>query len=288
MAVFISLGLAYLSLILLGWVFKRDYFWVTEFFYWGAFLGILYSLEILENRGGRVFLFFLFLLFLLFRQMQTKVYYRSLLFGLAILINGLLTFQSIALGEEYLFHSLFREKYEIESKEYTEWVFQENSKLLTNKAIPLEIQVPTGLFFHSIENLSLKNKTGSGQIAGILSSSEKDPNIYPYIRIFVISGYRAINTSTIKEEYEQVLEFESKKGEMENLEYLQAHTPDNQPTWEGSFWKFFDRLRPRYTKSGFYLIKKGNGVHLVLDIRENITENTFHEEIIQNTLDSFK
>ncbi len=288
MAILVSSGLAVLSLTILGWVFKRDYFWVTEFFYWGATLGILYSLEILENRGGRVFLFFLFLLFLLFRQMQTKVYYRSLLFGLAILLNGLLTFQSIALGEEYLFHSLFKEKYESDSKELTEWIFQESSRHLTNKTIPLEIEIPTGLFFHSPESLSLKNKTGSGQIVGILSSSEKDPNIYPYIRIFVISGYRAINKATVQEEYEQVLEFESKKGEMENIEFLQTHTPDNHPRWEGSFWKYFDRLRPRYTKSGFYLINMGNGIHLVLDIRENINENNFHEDIIQTTLDSFK
>jgi hypothetical protein len=288
LAILVSILLAFVSFYILGWIFAWDYFWVTELFYFGISLVILFFLGILENRGGRVFLFFIFLLFLLFRQIKSKVYYRSILFGVAILINGLLTFQSIALGEEYLFHSMFKDKYETSTEDFSKWNFNETTRILQNTSIPLEMKIPVGLFFHSPDSLSLKNKTGSGQIAGILSSSERDPNIYPYIRIFIISGYMAIDAGVVKTEYEQVLDFESQRGEIETIQFIDQHHPELHPNWEGFFWSFFDTMRPRYSKSGFYLIGIKNGKHIVLDIRENKTEINFHEDVIQTTIDSIK
>ena len=288
LAILVSIIIVFCSFYLLGFIFKWDFFWVVEGLYLGISLLILHFLGILENRGGRVFLFFIFLLFLIFRITRNRVYYRSILFGFAILINGLLTFQVLSNTEILIFHYMFREKYSEETEDFTKWDFDEKRNMIRNTSIPLEFTIPRGLFFHNPKDLSYKDKTGSGQIVGIFSSSEKDPNIYPYIRIFIVGGYKVIEQSIVKEEYSQVLEFESQRGEIESIKMLGENKSENHKTWEGFFWTFFDLMRPRYSKAGFYLINMGNGNHVVLDIRENLIEDKFHEEVIENLLDSLK
>lgn len=205
-----------------------------------------------------------------------------------ILLNGLLSFQFLSRGEIYLFHSMFRDKYGEESKEFSSWENDEENRILKNEKIPLEIKIPEGLYFHPPSTFDLENKTGSGEIAGIISSSPNDPNLYPLVRIFVIGGYQRIEKEKVKEEYEQILQFESQRGEIDTIEFLTEHTPENKTGWEGIFWSFFDLNRPHYCKTGFYFLNKHNGNYVILDIRENLIQSSFHEESIQLIIDSLK
>ena len=259
-----------------------------EIIYLGFCLFFLYSIGLLENRGGKVFLFFIILIFFIFKYLKARVYYRAILFGVAILVNGLLTFQGLSQGEIFFFHFMFKEKYATEKNQFTQWDINTKDRIIRNTEIPLEITLGEGLYFHSIENLDLKEKTGSGEISGIISSAEKDPNAYPYIRIFIIDNYRLIDENTIKTEFEDILNFESKRGDLDSIQFLSEHSLENRNDWKGLFWSFFDLQRPHYCKAGFYFFNLKNGNTVILDIREGLLENSFHEENIQKTLESFK
>lgn len=249
---------------------------------------ILSYLGLLENRGGRIFLFFVLLLFILFRQFKSEVYYKSILLGIVVFINSLLSFQFLSQAEIFLFHSMFRDKYGSENEDFSTWNLNQDTRTMKNEKIPMEFTIPEGMYFHSIESLKISEKTGSGLIAGVLSSSSADPNVYPYVRIFVIGGYQRLEKEKLKDEYEQILRFESERGEIDSIEFLVEEASESKRGWEGIFWSLFDLNRPHYCKSGFYLINKMNGNYVLLDIRENQIQSAFHEISIQQFIDSFK
>lgn len=249
---------------------------------------ILSYLGLLENRGGRIFVFFVLVLFIVFRQSKSEVYYKSVLFGILVFLNSLLSFQFLSQAEIFLFHSFFRDKYGSVDDEFSTWKLNEDTQTMRNEKIPMEFAIPKGLYFHPPGTLKFSEKTGSGQIAGILSSSSSDPNIYPYIRIFIIGGYQRIEKEKIREEYEQILRFESERGEIDSVEFLSEDGLQSRNNWEGVFWSLFDLQRPHYCKSGFYLINRMNGNYVLLDIRENQIQSADHEPQIQEFLDSLK
>ncbi|ASV09426.1 hypothetical protein B2G50_13445 [Leptospira interrogans serovar Canicola] len=99
-----------------------------------------------------------------------------------ILTGGLLSFKILQQGE--ILTSYFLLKPTWEQKELTNWEYNLESRVLRNSNIQIQLSLPEDFYFHNPKNLTLKDQTGTGQIAGIISSSETDPNRYPSIRIF--------------------------------------------------------------------------------------------------------
>ncbi|NUM42443.1 MAG: hypothetical protein HUU45_12520 [Leptospiraceae bacterium] len=57
--------------------------------------------------------------------------------------------------------------------------------------------------------------------------------------------------------------------------------------WNGYFWAYFDPLRPRYAKTGFYFAPLPSGDALLLHLTENVTKD-FHEPKILEILESIQ
>ena len=74
---------------------------------------------------------------------------------------------------------------------------------------------------------------------------------------------------------------------MEEIKNLGEH-PHSEKKWQGNFWTFYDILRPRYSKTGFYIYPLKDGSYLIIDITENLVENQFHENEIEEIIKSIK
>lgn len=281
----LSLLTLFLSFFILSLFFKKPFTFWLEIPYIGGILLFFHALGILENRGGLVFLFLVFLVFLLFRITKSKIYYQIILVGIAILANGLLSFQFLQKSEEILFQWVFHEKYREPVEEFWTWEYDESKKIWKNPSLPLSFQPGEEFVFHNPKDLKSKDMTGSGGIMGIINPSSKDPGIYPYLRFFLITGYNRADFSEIKEEFQKILEHEERKGEMESITSL-GDIEEPKHKFPGHFWRFYDRLRPRYGKAGFYLVRMGEGKVLIIDIREIYSEDSPHSEEIQKVLDS--
>jgi hypothetical protein len=180
-----------------------------------------------------------------------------------------------------------KDRYGSEELDLSKWEFNDQTRNLSNSTIKLELTIPEGLNFHNPKDLKMREKTGSGQIAGIISFSNTNPNSYPYIRIFYIPQFVKVDISTIREEYLRVMEFEKNQGEIEEIRELGERTFQTK-NWKGNFWTFYDILRPRYSKRGFYIVEREDGTSLVLDLCENLVKGQEHEDIIKNLLESVK
>jgi hypothetical protein len=283
----VAVLLALVSFYMLGWVFRNEEIIFPEVLLIVSSLLIIYFLGLLENNAGIIFSFFSFVLFIFFRIFKIKVLHRVILLGLLIMINGLLSFQALQKMELFLFQHSFQDKYDTSALDLTKWEDSKDKKIYKNSDIPMEFELPEGFFFHNPKDLNVKNQTGSGQIAGIISNNIREPNQYPYIRFFIISGYNKVDFDTIQNEYSQLLDFDVHRNEIETVKLLGPHKIDSKK-WEGRFWAFFDIMRPRTAKAGFYLIPLANNHYLVIDIRENYSETSFHEKDIEFILEHTK
>jgi hypothetical protein len=283
----ISLLTFLLSLNLLKFLFKNEFnpFYEISFFTFGILTSHYFGF--LSNEAGILFLFFVVLFFIAFRLLQLRVYYRIILIGVTIFLNGLFSFKFLQYSEIYLFNRNLNSKYQVGAKDFSNWKNEKSSPVYTNEEIPLEFTLPEEFSFHNPKNLELKEKTGTGHMAGIISSSQNDPNRYPLIRIFYIEKFVNLESNVLKEEFDSILEFEKTQGNMEEIRFLGNHTHPTKK-WSGNFWTFYDIIRPRYSKIGYYLIPQEDGSTILINIIENLVENKYHEEKIEEILNSIK
>lgn len=275
------------SILVLKRLFQKDFIIWQEAIYVVSVLLTVYAFGFFENQAGVIFLFFVLLFFLFYRAVRAVVYYRIILVGMAIFVNGLLTFKYLQFSEVYLFNRSIQTKYNTHEKDLTEWKYTEETRILQNDTIGLSLKLPKEYFFHNPKDLKMTEKTGTGQIAGILSSSQTDPNRYPLIRLFWVPEYIKVDPSTIQEEYSSILDFEKHQGNMEEIKNLgEKNHPERK--WQGNFWTFYDVIRPRYSKTGFYIFPLKEGSFLIIDITENLVENQFHEKDIEEALMSIQ
>lgn len=191
------------------------------------------------------------------------------------------------MGEMLLFHWSQLGKYSTEGPNLEEWKWEEEKRKISHSSIQFEAKLPEGFFFHNAKDLKMDIKTGAGKLLGVISSSADDPNTYPYLKIFYLPVTVRVDGTALVDEYQSFLDFELNRGEIESLQNIgkQSFAPQN---WEGNFWIFYDYLRPRNAKSGFYILPQKDGSHLLLAIRETLLENAPHEKEIQEILESIR
>ena len=238
----VSLLTFLLSILALKYMFKKDFVFWQEILYLSVTIGTVYAFGFFDNQAGIIFLIFVLLFFLFYRMIRGVVYYRIILVGMALFVNGLLTFKYLQFSEMYLFNRSFQDKYETNEKDLTKWELDEKTRTLKNEIIPITLTLPKDYFFHNPKDLKMKEKTGSGQIAGILSTGETNPNRYPLLRLFYVPEFIKVDPTTIKEEYSSILDFEKHQGNMEEIKNLGEH-PHSEKKWQGNFWTFYDILR---------------------------------------------
>jgi hypothetical protein len=282
----VSISTFLISIQIIKFIFKNEFnlFYEFGFVFFSVWLIKLFGF--LDNQAGIIFLFFVIVIFLFFRFIRLKLYYQILLIGIFIFINGLLTFKYLQYSEIFLFNKSLESKYQNEAKDFTNWKFDEKTRMLSNEDIPLKLKLPTEFVFHNPKDLEIKEKTGTGQVAGILSSSA-DPNRYPLIRLFYVEPLINIEPAAIKEEVFNILNFEKTKGNIEEIKLLGEHIFEEKK-WTGNFWTFYDIIRPRYSKTGFYVYTLKDGSSIVISIMENLVEGKYHEATIEEILSSIE
>lgn len=283
----VSLLTFFLSILALKHLFKKDFILWQELLFLATIVGTVYGFGFFENQAGIIFLVFVLLFFFFYRIIRAVVYYRILLVAMTIFVNGLLTFKYLQFSEIYLFNRSFENKYDTQEKDLTQWSYDEPTRTLKNESLSLSLKLPKDYFFHNPKTLTMKEKTGSGQIAGILSSAETDPNRYPLVRLFFIPQLIKVDPNTIKEEYISILDFEKHQGNREEIKNLGEHLHPEKK-WQGNFWTFYDIIRPRYSKTGFYIYPLKDESYMIIDITENLIENQFHENEIEEILKSIQ
>jgi len=278
-----------LALFLLGLaVFKFLFGERNNPFFEVLFLGILvvvfYKLGFMEYSGGSLFLLITCVIAFFFKFTGSILYYRISLIGISIFMIGLLTFYYLQANEKFLFYYFNQSKYGELEKDFTNWTYDKATRTLSNADIPLTCKLPEEFVFYNPKDLDLKDKTGAGQIAGILSTGAVDPNLYPFVRIFYLPKNLNMDKEQIRLEFSKLLEVGVNRGEFEELKELGAK-PFSPKNWDGYFWVYFDPLRPRHAKTGFYLVNLPLGGRLVLHLTENVTKE-FHEPKIKEILES--
>jgi len=285
-SILFSFLLGYASIWILGKIFEKDFYFWIEILFFGSSLGIFYALGLLENRAAWVFFFIVLGIFLIYRVLKVVVIYRIFFLGTIVLLNGLFSFKMLQLGEWLLFH--LAQKLQTSSLEISveDWEWHEKDRLLIHKTIPVKLKLHSEMFFHKPKG-ELSEYKGTGNLLAVISNSPSDPTVYPYLRIFFLPSIARPNFDLISEEFENYLNFEVGRGEIESLQSLGEREHEKQK-WKGKFWIFYDNLRPRNSKTGFYILPLSNGNILILEIRENLKTNTFHEIEIQEILDSIQ
>ncbi|MCB1180324.1 MAG: hypothetical protein KDK36_22280, partial [Leptospiraceae bacterium] len=183
----VGLGIAFLSILFLKILFQKE---GVNFLYEALFLIggliIVFFLGLLDNRAGVLFLIIASIIYGFFRFFQMVLFYRILLFGFIILLNGLLTFKTLQGVELALFSMTTQNKYDVEGPNPELWKIDEESSIVTHETLNLRFKLPEGFFFHNPKDLKFTDKSGAGKFMGVVSSSLKDPNTYPLFRIFYL------------------------------------------------------------------------------------------------------
>lgn len=210
----------------------------------------LFFTDFYSNRSGVIFIVVYCSIGFILRFLESTVFYRISLLGLMILTGGLLSFKILQQGEILTSYLLFKPTWE--QKELTNWEYNLESRILRNSNIQIQLSLPEDFYFHNPKNLTLKDQTGTGQIAGIISSSETDPNRYPSIRIFYFPE-PFLEIDKIKPEFVKFLDLSVNQGEM--VEFTRVRRREFRKRMDGVFWTYYDNLRPRYAKTGFLLLQ---------------------------------
>ncbi|TGM97555.1 hypothetical protein [Leptospira dzoumogneensis] len=274
-AIFAEVGIERPTIKLVPWVevgffaFSVLACWLTGFF---------------ENRSGILFLLVYAAGVLSARLIDNKTYYKIGLLGLVILASGLISFKSLQKAEIFVAYSMF--KPDFEQKDLSRWNYIEENRTLHNEDLKLSIHLPEDFYFHNPQNLNMEEKTGIGQIAGIISSSDSDPNRYPAIKIFFVP-FRFDDESELLSEFKKFLDLQVQRGDIQELNELEREVFEDR--YYGTFWTFYDVLRPRYAKTGmFFLAKHKQPYSLVFIIDESLIKGRRHEESVEKILSSVK
>lgn len=282
-AIFLSLLLGILNLKLIDFLFQKEFHTAIELSFYIVNLVFYLILGLFSNRAGILLLIFCIVIYFPFRLQRNRVFFRIAILGIVALTTALLTFQILQFGEWTLFHlqiKLNQKKIEISPQN---WSIE--GKTITNKDLPLVLHLSENMFFHK-PSQTLGESRNTGSLVGIISNSDSDPSIYPYIKIYFVPSISYADIETISREFEKYLEFEKNQGDIESLQSIGAHTLKNKH--KGKFWIFYDNLRPKNAKAGFYLILLKNGDTLILELREKLLEDSFHVSEIQEILDKME
>ncbi|WCL49395.1 hypothetical protein [Leptospira sp. GIMC2001] len=263
---------------------------VYEFCILVVFYFALQMSGFLENRAGVVFVLIFLGAATLFRIIRTKLHYLLAMLAMILMANGLLSFVFLQKIELYTAYHLFRSAVQFTEADLSGWKWEEETRTLSNRSIPISMILPDTMFFHNPEDLGLKDKTGTGQIAGIISASDHDPNAYPFIRIFYFPAFIPVENELIRVEVEKYIQFQEKQGEIEDVNEIQPDRGTVFPNASGTnaFWTFYDIIRPRYAKTGYYFLRLEKGPSILLHLTENLEKGDFHEPSMDSLLESIR
>ncbi len=288
--ILLALSTLFFSLLLLltGYYFFKFLFGERnnpffEILFLAILIAVFYKLGFMDFEGGLFFLLITIVIAYFFKFTGSALYFKISLIGISILCVGLLTFKYLQANEKVLFYYFNKSKYGELEKDFTNWTYDKDTRILANSEIPLNCKLPEEFIFYNPKDLDLKDKTGAGQIAGILSTGATDPNLYPYIRIFFLPRNINMDKEQVRLEFSKLLEIGVNRGEFEEVKELGAKSHPKK--WEGHFWIYFDPIRPRHAKTGFYFVTLPSGDKLVLHLTENVTKE-FHEPKIREILES--
>lgn len=274
-----------LTIVILRILYQKNFDLLYEIVFLALILGSLYFVHFFESVGSVILVSIVVSLSILFRFLKVTLYHQITLIGLSILSIIFLTFQFMQFSELFLFQKMMDSKYKSVQKELNNWTIDEKDRTVTNSDLSIKFKLPDDLFFHKPNQIQKEEKLGIGELVGIVSASNKDSSTYPYIRIFLFQMDSPIDRESLKKEYEVYLELMKNRNDVQEIKWLGTHIHETQK-WEGNFWSFYDVLRPRYAKIGFYLFPLDKGIFVLIDVMENLTTTTFHEEKIRQLLDS--
>ncbi len=220
----------------------------------------------------------------LVRLLRIDFFIKILIASLLLIGNSLLSFRGLQAVEIMSSYLLFKNKYNFEEADLNNWVKNENS--YWNDEIKIGFTLNEEFVFYFPKDLELENKTGAGQIAGLIGSSDNDPNRYPFIRLFYFPAYVPFELEEATQEISLLLKMQVSKQEIEDLQEIVTEEK-SLPNLGNKFWTFYDSLRPRYAKTGFILIQNLSHDKILLHITENLEKGQSHEAGIEKILQSF-
>jgi len=276
--------LIYGTLFLIKSYWLNPYHPLIELIVFIIFILALWTSEIFEFRAGKVFCFILITIFTLVRLVKAEFFLKILIASFLLVGNGLLSFKALQSVEIVSSYFLFKNKYKFEEVNLNEWVKNDNS--YWNEEIKLGFTLNEEFVFYYPRDLKLENQTGAGQIAGLIGSSDNDPNRYPFIRMFYFPSYVPFELAQASEEISLYLKMQVSKEEIEDLQEIVSEEKTIQNIGS-KFWTFFDLLRPRYAKTGFILIENLAHDKILLHITENLEKDQPHEPGLDFILKSF-
>ncbi len=283
-AVILSGLLIYGTLFLVKAYWQEPYHPLIEIAAVSIFIFSLWLSEIFMFRAGNVFFVLFLLLLALVRLLKVDFFVKILFASILILGNGLLSFRGLQGVEIVSSYFLFKNKYKFEEVDLNKWEKKENQ--YWNEEIKVGFNLTEEFIFYLPKDLELENKTGAGQIAGLIGSSDTDPNRYPFIRLFFFPSYVPFELDQAVQEVSLLLKMQVSKQEIEDLQEIV--TQEKTIVNIGSkFWTFYDSLRPRYAKTGFILIETLNHDKILMHITENLEKGQDHEPGIETILKSF-
>ncbi|MCW7491499.1 hypothetical protein ND861_02405 [Leptospira sp. 2 VSF19] len=251
-----------------------------------VFIFALWLAEVLVFEAGTVFLFLLVAIAFLIRVLHLAEYARLLLAACLIASNALIAFKALQGAEVLSAYLLFKNKYQIEEKDLNHWEITDNNQYW-NEELQFGFTLPEGFYFFKPEDLTMENKTGAGQIAGLLAFSDHDAERYPFVRIFYFPDYLGFQENQAVAEFSEFLKIQVSKGDIEDIQEIQQK--ELEPfILTSKFWTFYDLLRPRYAKTGFILVDTPNHDKLLLHITENLEKGEIHEQGIREFLSSIR
>jgi hypothetical protein len=248
------------------------------------FIFALWNSDVFLFRAGKVFFFMFMFVLLLVRALKVDFFLKILIASLLIIGNGLLSFRGLQAVEIASSYILFKNKYKFEEVDLNKWEKTESG--YWNDEIKIGFSLNEEFIFYLPKDLELENKTGAGQIAGLIGSSDTDPNRYPFIRMFYFPSYVPFELEQASQEISELLKMQVSKQEIEDLQEIVSEEK-TIPNLGSKFWTFYDSLRPRYAKTGFILIENLSNDKILLHITENLEKGQLHEPGIEAILKSF-
>ncbi len=249
------------------------------------FLFSLWLSEVFHFRAGKVFFFFIAVFLLLIRTLKIDFYAKLCLAAILIMANGLLSFRALQGMEILSSYILFKNKFDFEELDLNSW--KQNGDSYWNENLKIGFKLTEEFSFYQPKDLSLEQKTGAGQIAGLIASSDIDPNQYPFIRMFYFPSYIPFDKSLAAKEVGEYLKIQVSRQEIEDVQEI---SPEEKalPNIGSGYWTFYDSLRPRYAKTGFVLLETPTGDKILMHITENLEKGKTHEPGIESVLSSFR
>lgn len=243
---------------------------------------VCYLTEFFDNRSGILFFTIYCLCVFSVRFLENKIYYKAGFLGVLVLASGLGSFKALQFTEAWVAYLHFKPSFQ--EQNLTRWNFDESTRILSNPDLRLSLKLPEDFYFHNPKDLTWEDKTGTGQIAGVISTSDKDPNRYPYIRIFH-TPQPYLEIDPLIAEFKKYLDLLVSRGDIEELNELEHEDFNNR--YSGKFWTFYDVLHPRYAKTGIFVLSETNqGDSLLFHVTESLIKNRRHEESVETILSS--